>query len=101
MIPVLVTTDSKRRGVFFGYVPDDFDFHEAIDSGIVPLTGMRNCVHWPRSVGGVFGLAEVGPNQYCKIGRKINKTGYLNGVTYISEVSEAAQLAWEEALCVS
>lgn len=101
MIAVLVTTDADRRGVFFGYVPDELDFQEVIRTGIVPLKGMRNCIFWKRSVGGVFGLVESGPNADCKIGRKTNQTCYLNGVTFIAEVTEAARLAWEVAPCVS
>lgn len=100
MISVLVTTDSDRRGVFAGEVPDDFDFGGAIESGVVALTNMRNCIYWSRSVGGVFGLAQTGPDENCKIGAKVESFSYLNGVTFIAELTAAARDAWEKAPCV-
>lgn len=101
MIHVLITTDSNRRGVFAGYVPDDFDFEKAIQTGIVSLSGMRNCIYWSKSVGGVFGLAINGPDSQCKIGAKVETVSHLNGVTYIAEMSDDASKAWENAPCVS
>lgn len=100
MIPVFVTTDSDRRGVFFGYVSDDTDFERVIETGLVSLSGMRNCIWWSRSVGGVFGLTETGPNEECRIGVKMSMTSYLNGVTFISELTPKAVDAWEAAPCV-
>lgn len=100
MIPVLVTTNSDRRGVFAGYVPADFDFEAAIASGTIALTKMRNCIYWSRSVGGVFGLAQIGPDENCKIGALVEQTSYLNGVTFISELTPVAAKAWEDAPCV-
>lgn len=97
--PVLVTTDGDRRGVFFGYT--DQSLEEVISTGIVKLQGFRNCIYWSRSVGGVFGLVEVGPNADCQIGKKTEQVAFFNGVTFISEVSDIAVNAWEEAPCVS
>lgn len=101
MISILVTTDAERRGVFAGQVPDDFNFEKAIQSGIVALSGMRNCIYWSKSVGGVFGLASKGPDVNCRIGAKVESVSYLNGVTFIAELTPEAAKAWEEAECVS
>jgi len=100
MIAVLVTTDSDRRGVFAGEVPDDFDFQKGIETGVVSLENMRNCIYWSASVGGVFGLAQTGPDENCRIGAKVETVSFLNGVTYIGIISSAAQKAWENAPCV-
>ena len=59
-IPVLITT--KHRGVFFGYA-DEND----VSKDTIRLSGARNCIAWKRSIGGVFGLANVGPNVMCKL----------------------------------
>jgi hypothetical protein len=98
MKPVLITTDSDRRGVFFGYT--ECDLEKAIDAGVIDLVGFRNCIYWSRSVGGVFGLAESGPSLDCKIGAKVDRRAYFNGVTFVSEVSDIAVQAWESAPCV-
>lgn len=96
---VLVTTDSSRRGVFFGYTADNLE--QAISTGCIKLTGLRNCIYWHQSIGGVFGLAQTGPNAECRIGAKIEGKTLINGVTAIAEVTESAKTAWEEAPCVS
>ena len=97
---VLVTTDSNRRGVFFGELDPSMTPQQVIETGVCALTSMRNCVYWSKSVGGVFGLAECGPDANCKIGAKVTSKSWLNGVTYIAEVAEEAAQAWEGAPCL-
>ncbi|MFM2432956.1 MAG: hypothetical protein RLZZ511_4170 [Cyanobacteriota bacterium] len=93
-IAVLVTTDAERRGVFAGWI--DQDAAEIVKTGIATLTDARNCIYWHRSVGGVFGLAATGPNSECRIGAKVSSLA-LNGITSVSELSEAALKSWSEA----
>lgn len=98
---VVVTTDSSRRGVFFGTLSPDMSMEEVIRTGIVALSDMRNCVYWSRSIGGVFGLVSQGPDENCKIGALVHSKSLLNGCTYIAEVTEEAAQAWENAPCLS
>jgi hypothetical protein len=100
MKAVLVATDTDRRGVFFGYVPDDLDLQAAIKEGCITLVNYRNCIYWSRSVGGVFGLAQTGPDANCRIGERVEQPGLFNGVTYIGLASPEAIAAWEAAPCV-
>lgn len=99
MQAVLITTDSDRRGVFFGYTEDDLD--EVIKTGFIKLSNYRNCIYWSRSVGGVFGLAQTGPDENCRIGKKVETLGRINGVTFVSELSATAVEQWEQAPCVN
>jgi hypothetical protein len=91
---VLITTDADRRGVFAGWV--DQDPAEIIKTGIATLNDARNCIYWDKSVGGVFGLAESGPNSECRIGAKVSGLT-LNGITSVSILSEVAIKSWTEA----
>jgi hypothetical protein len=91
---VLITTDADRRGVFAGWI--DQDPAEIIKTGIATLTDARNCIYWDKSVGGVFGLAETGPNSECRIGAKVSSLS-LNGVTSVAILSEVAIKSWAEA----
>lgn len=91
--PVLITTEF--RAVIFGYTSDPGDAVTAT------VRGFRNCIYWHQSVGGVFGLAENGPNANCKIGAKVEGPTTLQKVTSITEVSAAAVDAWESAASVS
>jgi hypothetical protein len=91
--PVIITT--AHRGVFFGHAnPADFDKPN------IRITSARNCISWSRSVGGVFGLASVGPNRECSIGATMAAVT-LRDVTAVVECIEAAAKAWKEAPCVS
>jgi hypothetical protein len=80
--PVIITT--AHRGVFFGHAnPADFD------QSNIRITNARNCISWSRSVGGVFGLASVGPNRECSIGATMAAVT-LRDVTAVVECSEDA-----------
>lgn len=86
-IPVLVCTD--KRGVVFGYTTNASA--EPID-----LTNARMCLYWSADVGGVFGLAEVGPTKDCKISAPV-ATITLKGVTCVMSVDDKAVKAWTKA----
>lgn len=84
--PVLVTT--AHRGVFFGYIEKD-------EGDTVTLTRARNCIYWPRSVGGFLGLAVTGPLADSRIGARTDRIT-LRAVTSVSDCSEVAIKAWED-----
>ena len=86
---VLVTTEF--RGVFFGYVKDDSKLPSEIT-----LTGVRNCISWHSSIGGFLGLASVGPNKDCRIGKRVGEIT-LYKITSVTPVEDAAVKAWEAA----
>jgi hypothetical protein len=89
MKAVLVTTEF--RGVFFGYVKNDKKLPAEIT-----LTGVRNCIYWSSDIGGFLGLASVGPNSSCKIGKRADELT-LYKITSVTPVSDAAITAWEKA----
>ena len=86
---VLVTTEF--RGVFYGEVKKDSKLPEEIT-----LTNARNCIYWSSDVGGFLGLASVGPNSSCKIGKKVSEIT-LYKITSVTPVSEEAIARWEKA----
>lgn len=83
-LAVLVTT--AHRGVFFGYAVDT-------NNKTIKLTGARNCIYWPSSVGGFVGLASKGPNDQTKVGPTAEEMT-LHDVTAVLKCSEAAEKAW-------
>ena len=85
--PVLVTTEF--RGVFFGYIKDDKKLPAQ-----VTLTGVKNCISWSADIGGFLGLAAVGPNNNCKIGKRVSELT-LYKITSVSPVEDAAVEKWE------
>lgn len=86
--PVLVTTEF--RGVFFGYAEPFDELPRTIT-----LTDARNCIYWPRVVGGFLGLATVGPIGESSIGPTVSELE-LYGVTSIGSVSPEAERQWRE-----
>jgi len=89
-IPVLITTDNTKRGVFFGWIkPEDSD-KETITAEKVQM-----CVYWSTAVKGVLGLAAHGPDRTSKVTAPI-KVGTIKGVTFVAEASEEAVKAWEK-----
>lgn len=82
---VLVTT--SHRGVFFGFTKDG-------SGKTVELTGMRNCIYWPSSVGGFAGLAVTGPNKDTKVGPAVPGLSVLQDVTGVFPCTDAAEKAW-------
>lgn len=89
-IPVLVTTE--LRGVFFGYSKVDPEKLEKMPD-ILVLKSVRNCIYWDETVSGVFGLANTGPNNKCRIGANFENIT-LNKISSISIVSKAAEKTW-------
>ena len=87
--PVLITTEF--RGVFFGYIKDDKKLPAQIT-----LTGVKNCISWSSDIGGFLGLASVGPNNNCRIGKRVSELT-LYKITCTVPVEDAAVEKWEKA----
>lgn len=84
---VIVTTD--KRGVIFGLTDNT-------EARPIVLREARMCLYWSADVGGVFGLAEIGPTKGCKISASAPSIT-LEGVTAIMSVDPAAVEAWKAA----
>jgi len=85
--PVVVCTD--KRAVVFGYCAN-------VSARPIVLSNARMCLYWSANVGGVFGLAEAGPNKDCKISA-VSPTVSLEGVTAVFSVDPVAEKAWNAA----
>lgn len=85
--PVVVWTD--KRGVIFGYTDN-------ADARPIVLRNARMCLYWPSSVGGVFGLCDIGPNKDSKISATL-PSAVLEGVTGVADVTDVAEKAWISA----
>lgn len=85
--PVVVCTD--KRAVVFGYCTN-------VSARPIVLSNARMCLYWSANVGGVFGLAETGPNKDCKISA-VSPTVALEGVTAVFSVDPVAEKAWNAA----
>jgi hypothetical protein len=90
-IPAVVFTD--ERAVFFGWIAESDK-----DKEIITITGVRNCIYWAKSVGGVLGLASAGPNSECRIGATAPELTVKN-VHGVARCSAGATEAWEKAPC--
>lgn len=89
-VPVLITTDTTKRGVFMGFIdPNDAD-KEALEAHQV-----RMAVYWSTDVKGVVGLAATGPTKNCKITAAAKKAT-IRGVTAVLELTDEAVKAWEK-----
>lgn len=87
---VVVTTDSTRRGVFFG----EFVSHEA---DVVVLKNARMAVMWSAETRGVLGLASIGPQDGSRITSAVPRI-VVNGVTSVMDCSSEAVKQWEKGL---
>lgn len=87
--PVVVTT--QHRGVFFGFIDPAFENERTLD-----ITEVRNCISWSASIGGFMGLAAVGPNRDCKIGKQAPRV-VLHDITSVLDCTEEAVKAWQTA----
>lgn len=85
--PVVVWTE--HRGVIFGYTSD-------VHARPITLRRARMCLYWPASVGGVFGLCDIGPNEETKVSAVLPSATF-EAVTGVSDVSDAAEKAWNSA----
>ncbi len=89
-VPVLITTDSTKRGVFMGFIdPKDAD-KETMEAYEV-----RMAVYWSQDVKGVLGLASCGPTKACRISEAAKKAT-LKGVTAVIEITDEALAAWRK-----
>lgn len=89
-IPVLITTDSTKRGVFMGFInPND------VDKETLTADEVRMAVYWSADVGGVLGLAAKGPSKGCRIS-PATKRATLKGVTAVVELTDEAVAAWRK-----
>lgn len=89
-VPVLITTDSTKRGVFMGFIdPKDAD-KETLEAHEV-----RMAVYWHSDVKGVLGLAATGPSKNCRISPAAKKAT-LKGVTATLEITNEALDAWRK-----
>lgn len=89
-VPVLITTDSSKRGVFMGFIdPKD------ADKEIMEATEVRMAVFWSQDVKGVLGLAAHGPTKSCRITAAAKKAVF-KGVTATVELSDEALEAWRK-----
>jgi hypothetical protein len=89
MTPVLVTT--VHRGVYFGYMTDDTTAPDKL-----VLTNARVAVSWDTEMRGFLALADVGPNELCRISRHTPQIT-LFGISTISECTAEAAAAWNAA----
>lgn len=89
-VPVLITTDSSKRGVFMGFINPNDANKETLEAEEV-----RMAVYWSADVRGVIGLAAKGPTKDCRISAAAKKAT-LKGVTAVLEITEEALAAWRK-----
>ena len=89
LIPVLITTDNTKRGVFSAYIkPED------VDKENIEAYEIRMAVYWSSDVKGVLGLAANGPTESCRISPAAIR-GIIRGVTSVCELSKKAEKAFK------
>jgi hypothetical protein len=89
LIPVVITTDKDRRGVFFGYInPED------VDKNKLRIEQVQMCIAW-NDTHGVLGLASTGPNPKCRITKPV-PAGTIDGITAILEATKTAEREWHK-----
>jgi hypothetical protein len=86
---VVVTTDSTRRGVFFGELVSQSE-----TADVVELKNAQMAVYWSSATKGVLGLASIGPQPGSKI-TPIVPSITLNGVTSIMDATKEAAEKWK------
>ena len=89
-IPVIITTDNTKRGVFMGFInPQDADKETLVAEEV------RMAVMWSEDVKGLFGLAADGPSKHCRISKAAPKAT-IKGVTAILEITDGALKNWRK-----
>ena len=83
---VVVTTDSQRRGVFFGELL-------SFDANVAVLANAQMAIYWSAESRGVLGLASIGPQPGSRITPIVPRVE-LNGVTAIIDCTPAAVELW-------
>jgi len=89
-IPVLITTDHTKKGVFMGFIDPKDAEKETIEAYEV-----RMCVRWSPGIGGILGLAAQGPSKNCRIS-PATKRAFIKGVTAVCELTDDAVTAWKK-----
>lgn len=89
-IPVLITTDNSKRGVFMGFIDPADAYKEDIEA-----TEVRMAVYWSSDMKGVLGLASMGPSNSCKISKAVDKA-IIKGVTAVMQISDEALINWRK-----
>lgn len=90
-VPVLITTDKDKRGVFMGLIdPEEMQKDNVTE---VVAEEVRMAVYWSSSVKGVVGLAATGPDKHCKISKATPKAR-LTGITAMMQLTDEALKAW-------
>lgn len=92
--PVIICTDSSRRGIFFGYIDDAQTDTDIISTGIVSLSGAKMAIVWGTERG-VMQLAATGPTKESRISAPAD--ALLNGVTAVFAVTPEAEEKWKLA----
>lgn len=87
--PVAVVVCTDKRGVVFGYTTN-------ASARPIVVKSARMCLYWSADVGGVFGLAEIGPTSGCKISAVVPEIT-LEGITAVMSVDDRAIQAWTSA----
>jgi len=90
LIPVLLTTDKDKRGVFFGYIEE-----KSASKDDIVAYDVQMAIYWSRDVKGVLGLAATGPTEGCRISKPIEKA-LIKGVVFVGTVSKGAEKAWRK-----
>jgi len=89
-IPVVITTDKDKRGVFMAFInPKD----AALET--MEAEEIRMAVYWSADVRGVVGLAAHGPTKDCRISPAAPKAT-IKGVTAVLEMTPEALKAWRK-----
>ena len=90
MRQVIITTDSSRKGVFYGTL-DSYD----PDKQYCVLTDARMIVYWSAETKGVLGLAKTGPAKGSRVTPFVKKIE-LNGVTSVIDCDDKAVEKFKE-----
>lgn len=92
---IIVCTD--KRGVFFGYVPNDGPSNEDMLSPDArpKLFGARMAVYWTNAERGVMGLASAGPGPQCRIGAAADIV--VKDIHAVIDVTNESAARWELA----
>lgn len=88
-----IVIDTTHKYIIYAEVSDGFDAKNAVKEGII--TDAKNCrlaMRYDR--GGIFGLAEHGPDSECRISDTADLPA-INGVTMIMSCTDAAVSAWK------
>lgn len=92
-IPVIVTT--SHRGVFFGYASEGEINRACSADKRICIKSARCAIYWGTDKG-IGQLCDTGPTDESRIGAQIPFI-YLNDVTAVFGVTNAAAEKWESA----